>query len=64
MLDLGCYFQLLTLYQMTKFSPNPFSDNKIKVAKMIIVIFERVENIMGKGENAVYLHFLLFPKCF
>ena len=22
------------------------------------------ENILGKGENAVYQHFLLFPKCF
>ena len=24
----------------------------------------RVENIVGKGENAVYQHFLLFPQCF
>ena len=24
----------------------------------------KVENIMGKGENAGYQHFLLFPKCF
>ena len=23
-----------------------------------------VENILGKGENAGYQHFLLFPKCF
>ena len=22
------------------------------------------ENIMGKGENAGYQHFLLFPQCF
>ena len=22
-----------------------------------------VENIMGKGENAGYQHFLLFPQC-
>ena len=22
------------------------------------------ENIVGKGENAGYLHFLLFPNCF
>ena len=27
-------------------------------------IFERVENIMGQGENAGYQHFLLFPQCF
>ena len=25
---------------------------------------ERVENIVGKGENAGYQHFLLFPQCF
>ena len=24
----------------------------------------RVENIVGKGENAVYQYFLLFPHCF
>ena len=24
----------------------------------------RVGNIVGKGENAVYQHFLLFPQCF
>ena len=25
---------------------------------------ERVEKIVGKGENAGYQHFLLFPQCF
>ena len=25
---------------------------------------KRVENFVGKGENAGYQHFLLFPKCF
>ena len=25
---------------------------------------ERLENILGKGENAAYQHFLLFPLCF
>ena len=24
----------------------------------------RIENIVGKGENAGYQHFLLFPQCF
>ena len=24
----------------------------------------REENILGKGENAGYQHFLLFPQCF
>ena len=27
-------------------------------------VLERVENIVGKGENAGYQHFLLFPPCF
>ena len=31
---------------------------------MIISVFDRVENIAGKGENAGYQHFLLFPQCF
>ena len=31
---------------------------------MIISVFDRVENIVGKGGNAGYQHFLLFPQCF
>ena len=31
---------------------------------MIINVFNRKENILVKGENAGYQHFLLFPKCF
>ena len=31
---------------------------------MIISVFDRVENIVGKGENAGYQHFLLFPQCY
>ena len=31
---------------------------------MIISVFDRVENIVGKGENAGYQHFLLFSQCF
>ena len=27
-------------------------------------VLGRVENIVGKGENAGYLHFLLFLQCF
>ena len=41
-----------------------FADNKIKVLKMMIFFFDRVENIVGKGENAGYRHVLLFPQCF
>ena len=30
----------------------------------MISVFDSVENIVGKGENAGYQHFLLFPQCF
>ena len=31
---------------------------------MIFSVFDRVENNVGKGENAGYQYFLLFPQCF
>ena len=46
----------------TKFKA--FADDKLNAVKEIISVFHRVENIEGKGENAGYQHFLLFPKCF
>ena len=41
-----------------------FADNKMDVAKMMISVFDRIENIVGKGENARYQHFLLFSQYF
>ena len=41
-----------------------FANDKLNVAEMKISLYERVENTMGKGENASYQHFLLFPQCF
>ena len=41
-----------------------FADDKMKLAKMIIFVFDRDENIVGKGENACYQHFLLFQNVF
>ena len=41
-----------------------FADDKSNVAEMIISIFDRIENIVGEGENAGNQHFLLFPQCF
>ena len=38
-----------------------FADNKLNIAKMTILLFDRIENTVGKGENAGYQHFLLFP---
>ena len=31
---------------------------------MVGLVLDRVENILGTGENAGYQHFLLFPQCF
>ena len=30
---------------------------------MMISLYDRVENTVGKGENDDYQHFLLFPQC-
>ena len=41
-----------------------FAENKLKVCSNYEFIHNRIENSVGKGENAGYQHFLLFPKCF
>ena len=41
-----------------------FADDNINVTKKLKFVVGRIENIVGKGENAGYQHFLLFPKCF
>ena len=41
-----------------------FADDKINVTENLIFVLGQVENIVGKGENAGYQHFLLFPQCF
>ena len=40
------------------------ADDKSNLAKKLKFVLGRVENIVGKGENAAYQHFLLFPQCF
>ena len=37
-----------------------YADNKLNVAH----VFDIEENILGKGQNAGYHHFLLIPQCF
>ena len=51
--------KILTCYKL-----KAFADDKVTVAKLMIFVFDRVENIAGKGENAGYQHFLLFLQCF
>ena len=61
----GCAFNSLPndkILDATKLKA--FADDKLNVAKMMISLFDGVENTMGKGENAGYQHFLLFPQCF
>ena len=41
-----------------------FADDKLTLPKMTVSLFDIVENTVGKGENVVYQHFLLFPQCF
>ena len=41
-----------------------FADNKIDVTEKLKSVLGRVENVVGKGENVGYQHFLLFQQCF
>ena len=38
--------------------------DKINMTEKMKFIFGGVENSVGKGQNAGYQHFLLFPQCF
>ena len=40
------------------------ADNKINVIEKLKFILGMIENIVGKGENAGYQHFLLFQQFF
>ena len=61
-------FSLLTLVSNDFFFlPDQIESNcrrQIKCCKNIFSVFDRIENIVGKGENAGHQHFLLFPQCF
>ena len=48
----------------TKYLNNSPADHKSNVAKIMISLLDSIENTVGKGENAGYQHFLLFPQCF
>ena len=41
-----------------------FADDKLNAIQKMKFVLEWVENIGGKGENAGFKHFLLFPQCF
>ena len=52
----------LEILDMTKLKA--FTDDKLNSEKKTISLIDRVENTEGKGENAGYQHFLLFPSVF
>ena len=41
-----------------------FADDKLNITRNLKVVFHRIENIVGKEENAGCQHFLLFSQCF
>ena len=41
-----------------------FADDKLNVTRVTISLLERVEDTVGKGENAGYQRFLLFQPVF
>ena len=43
---------------MSKFKTS--TDDKFGMAEIMAFVFERAENIVGKGENAGYQHFLFY----
>ena len=49
---------------LDRFKLKAFVDYKLNVNEKLYFGLERVQNIVGKGENASYQHFLLFPQCF
>ena len=49
---------------LTKSKLKAFAEDKRDDVKLMISVLDRVENTVGKGENAGYQHFLLFPQCF
>ena len=41
-----------------------FADDKVNATQNLKFVLGRVDNIVGKGDNGGYQHFLLFPQCF
>ena len=50
-----------TILGMSKFKAD--ADDKFGLGEITRFVFERVENIVGNGEDAGYQHFLLFLQC-
>ena len=56
-------YQTKTILDQSKFKA--FADDILKVVQIVkYILGDKIENIVGKEENAGYQHFLLFPQCF
>ena len=44
--------------------PKAFADKKINTTEKMKFVYGRVQHVVGKGENAGYQYFLLYPQCF
>ena len=62
-----CQITLKSIHNCRNYVPDKlkaFADDTKNVNEVLKIGLVRVENIMGKGENTAYQHFLLFPRCF
>ena len=41
-----------------------FAEDTLNAAEMLVSVFDRGKNIVRKGENAGYQHFLIVSQCF
>ena len=46
------------------FKLKAFADDKVTVTDKLKFVLGQIENMVGKGENAGYQHFLVFQQCF
>ena len=63
--DMGCYCKYIISLPNNKLlvwsKLKAFADDKIYVTEELKLVLGIVENIMGKGENAGFQHFHVFP---
>ena len=65
MLSIKSIYQLSYVNKILALSKlKVFADDNFNAIQMVRFFFGRVENILGKGENAGYQHFSLFLQCF
>ena len=61
---LSVYFNSLQKTNSESNQIKTFANIRLNVAKIMISVCDRVEYIVGKGENVDYQHFHLFTQCF